>query len=59
MICGAITGCKCSSGSIEQLEFDIQGLFINTPFFGHLSLSKGEGEGEGFSENGADANPSP
>jgi len=25
MICGANSRCKCSSGSIEQLEFDIQG----------------------------------
>ena len=30
MICGAKSRCKCSSGSIEELEFDIQGLFINT-----------------------------
>jgi hypothetical protein len=36
MICGAISRCKCSSGSIEQLEFEIPGLFINTPFFGYL-----------------------
>jgi hypothetical protein len=27
------------AGSIEQLEFESQGLFINTPFFGHRCLS--------------------
>ncbi|MGC2352961.1 MAG: hypothetical protein WA496_06140, partial [Candidatus Udaeobacter sp.] len=39
MICGAKSRCKCSSGSIEQLEFDIEELFINTPQLSQTGLS--------------------